>query len=108
MKEFQSAGLNFAEGFLAMMSHMPWYKYFPTPKSVRFVNAVRRLEAIASQLAEERMVELKQKIESNEELEAISFLDQWLLDDSISKMELFSLMRDFLSAGIDTVSANIA
>ena len=53
-------------------------------------------------------MELKQKIESNEEFEAISFLDLRLLDDSISKMELFSLMRDYLSAGIDTVSANIA
>ena len=53
-------------------------------------------------------MELKQKIESNEEFEAISFLDQWLLDDTISRKEIFSLMRDFLSAGIDTVSANIA
>ena len=45
MKEFQSAGINFAEGFLSMMSRIPWYKYFPTSKSVRFVTAVRRLEA---------------------------------------------------------------
>ena len=67
---------------------------------------MRSLEAIASELAEERMTELKQKIESNEEFEAISFLDQWLLDDTISREEIFSLMRDFLSAGIDTVSTN--
>ena len=107
MKEFQSAGLNFAEGFLSMMSHIPWYKFFPTPTSVKLENAVRSIEAIASQLAEERMSELKQKTESNEEFEAISFLDQWLLDDTISRKEIFSLMRDFLSAGIDTVRTNI-
>ena len=89
-----------------MMGLIPWYKFFPTPASVRFVNAVRSLEAIASQLAEERMAELKQKIENNEEFEAISFLDQWLLDDTISREEIFSLMRDFLAAGIDTVSTN--
>jgi len=94
MKEFQSAGINFAEGFLSMMSHMPWYKFFPTPTSVRFENAVRSLEAIASQLAEERMTELKHKIESNEEFEPISFLDQWLLNDIISREEIFSLIRD--------------
>ena len=106
MKEFQSAGLNFIEGLAPMMGLVPWYKYFPTPTSVRFENAVRSLEAIASQLAEERMTELKQKIESNEEFEAISFLDQWLLDDTISREEIFSLIRDFLSAGIDTVITN--
>ena len=89
-----------------MMGLIPWYKFFPTPASVWFENAVRSLEAIASQLAEERMSELKQKIESNKEFEAISFLDQWLLDDTISREEIFSLIRDFLSAGIDTVSAN--
>ena len=107
MKDFQSAGLNFVEGLVPMAGIIPWYKFFPTPTSVRFENAVRSLEAIASQLAEERMSELKQKIENNEEFEAISFLDQWLLDDTISRKEIFSLMRDFLSAGIDTVSVNI-
>ena len=106
MKEFQSAGLGFIEGLAPMMGLIPWYKFFPTPASVRFENAVRSLEAIASQLAEERMSELKQKIENNEEFEAISFLDQWLLDDTISREEIFSLMRDFLSAGTDTVRAN--
>ena len=73
MKEFQSAGLNFIEGLAPMMGLVPWYKYFPTPTSVRFENAVRSLQAIASQLAEERMTELKQKIESNEQLLLVSF-----------------------------------
>ena len=108
MKEFQSAGLSFIDGLAPMMGIIPWYKFFPTPTSVRFENAVRCLEAIASELAEERMTELKQKIDSNEEVEAISFLDQWLLDERISREEIFTLMRDFLSAGIDTVSAYTA
>ena len=108
MKEFQSAGLNFVEGLAPMMGIIPWYKFFPTPRSVRFENAVRCLEAIASELVDERMTELKQKINSNEELEGISFLDQWLLDDRINREEIFTLMRDFLAAGIDTVSTDTA
>ena len=94
MMEFQSAGLSFIEGLVPMTGLIPWYEFFPTPASVRFENAVRSLEAIASQLAEERMTELKHKIESNEEFEPISFLDQWLLNDIISREEIFSLIRD--------------
>ena len=107
MKEFQSAGLSFIDNLAPMSGIIPWYKFFPTPTSVRFENAVRCLEAIARELAEERMTELKQKIDSGEEFEAISFLDQWLLDDRISREDIFTLMRDFLSAGIDTVSIEI-
>ena len=50
---------------------------------------MRSLETIASQLAEERMTELKQMIESNEEFEAISFFDHWLLDDMIIEKRSF-------------------
>ena len=85
------------------MNFIPWHKLFPTPTSVKFKNAVFRLEAIAKELAEERMAELKKKIDSGEEVEGICFLDQWLLDEKINMQEMFSLMRDFLSAGTDTV-----
>ena len=105
MKEFQAAGLCFIESLGPMASFIPWFKFFPTPTSVKFEEAVQCLETIAGELAEERMAELKQKIDSGEEVEGICFLDQWLLDERITKKEMFSLMRDFLSAGIDTVSA---
>lgn len=107
MKEFQSAGLNFIDGLGPMSNPISWYKFFPTPTSVRFENAVRCLETIARELAEEGMTELKQKIDSSEEFEAISFLDQWLLDERISREDICTLVRDFLSAGIDTVSTEI-
>ena len=105
MKEFQMAGISFAIRMVPMMNFIPWHKLFPTPTSVKFKNAVFRLEAIAKELAEERMAELKKKIDSGEEVEGICFLDQWLLDEKISMQEMFSLMRDFLSAGTDTVSS---
>ena len=105
MKEFQAAGLCFIDSLGPMMNMIPWHKFFPTPTSVKFEEAVQCLETIAGELAEERVAELKQKIDSGEEVEGICFLDQWLLDERITKKEMFSLMRDFLSAGIDTVSA---
>ena len=84
-----------------MFSIIPWYRFFPTPASIRFVEAVRQLEEITKELIEEKIAKLVKSGISEEE--CVGFLDQWLMNDKFNKEDIFVLVRDFLSAGIETV-----
>ena len=103
MKLFQQAGVNFLDSLGPLVTLIPLYMYFPTPASVGFVNAVREIEAISAELVDERMAKLKAMMLDGVQFEATCFLDQWLLDETMTRSEMFTLVRDFLAAGIDTV-----
>ena len=101
MKKFQKAGVSFIDGLGPMFAIIPWYKLLPTPASVRFLECVHTLEEITKELIEEKIVKLSQL--ENPEEECVGFLEQWLLNDNFTKKDMYVLVRDFLSAGIDTV-----
>ena len=105
MKKFQKAGVSFIDGLAPMFSIIPWFKLFPTPTSVRFLETVHTLEEITKELIKEKIVKLSQL--ENPEEECVGFLEQWLLNDNFTKKDMFVLVRDFLSAGIDTVCSNM-
>ena len=52
MRKFQKAAVSFLKGFAHMFSIIPWYRFFPTPASIRFVEAVHQLEEITKELIE--------------------------------------------------------
>ena len=103
MKRFQKAGASFVEGFGSLFSGIPLYRLVPTPSSVRFVDAAHQLEEITKELVEEKIAKLS-KSDDVDEVPS-GFLEQWLMSDDFSKEDIAVLMRDFLAAGIDTVSA---
>ena len=104
MRKFQKAAVSFLKGFAHMFSIIPWYRFFPTPASIRFVEAVHQLEEITKELIEEKIAKLVKSGISEEE--CVGFLDQWLMNDKFNKEDINVLVRDFLSAGIDTVSCS--
>ena len=103
MKRFQKAGASFVEEFGSLFSGIPLYRLVPTPSSVRFVDAAHQLEEITKELVEEKIAKLS-KSDNGDKLSS-GFLEQWLMSEDFSKEDIAVLMRDFLAAGIDTVSA---
>ena len=104
MKTFQKTAVRFVEGILPMASPIPLHKFFPTVYSVRFESNARELERISLELLEEKMAALSAALKKGESVEAIGFLEQWLVEERLDQRDVFVLIRDFLSAGIDTVS----
>lgn len=104
MKTFQKAAVQFVEGILPMASPIPLHKLFPTLYSIRFESTARELERISVELLGEKMAALSAALKKGESVEAIGFLEQWLVEERLDQRDIFVLIRDFLSAGIDTVS----
>ena len=104
VRKFKKAAVSFVKGFGHMFSLIPWYRFFPTPASIRFVEAVHQLEEITKELIEEKIAKLVKSDISEDK--CVGFLDRWLMDDKFSKEDINVLVRDFLSAGIDTVSCS--
>ena len=100
MRAFQQAAIQYIDGLTPLLTILPLYKLIPTPSSIRFVNAVQELEEITQNIVEEKSTRLRSKMNKD----AVGFLDQWILNDSFSNDDIFVLVRDFLAAGIDTVS----
>ena len=89
-----------------MASPIPLHKYIPTVYSVRFENTVRELERISLELLGEKMATLSAALKKGENVEPIGFLEQWLVEERLDQKDILVLIRDFLSAGIDTVSSS--
>ena len=106
MKTFQRAAIQFVKGLLPMASPIPLHKYIPTVYSVRFENTVRELERISLELLGEKMATLSAALKKGENVEPIGFLEQWLVEERLDQKDILVLIRDFLSAGIDTVSSS--
>ena len=106
MKTFQKAAVQFIKGLLPMASPIPLHKYVPTVYSVRFENTVRELERISLELLGEKMATLSAALKKGENVEPIGFLEQWLVEERLDQKDILVLIRDFLSAGIDTVSSS--
>lgn len=106
MKTFQKAAIQFIKGLLPMASPIPLHKYIPTIYSVRFENTVRELEQISLELLDEKMAALSAALKEGGNVEPIGFLEQWLVEERLDHKDIFVLIRDFLSAGIDTVSSS--
>ena len=106
MLQFRNAGITFIDCMAPMLSPFSLYKYFPTPTSIRFENVVNYLQEISGEFITERMTKLMEATQRGEKVEAVSFLDQWLLDENISTEDIHMLTRDFLAAGMDTVRCN--
>ena len=106
MKDFQKAAIHFIERLVPMARPLPLHKLFPTISSIRFESSARELERISEELLEEKMATLSAALKRGESVEPIGFLEQWLVEEKLSHKDILVLIRDFLSAGIDTVSCS--
>lgn len=70
----------------------------------RFESNARELECISLELLGEKMAALSAAVKKGESVEAIGFLEQCLVEERLDQRYISVLIRDFLSAGIDTVS----
>ena len=104
MKAFQKAAIQFIEGILPMSNPIPLHKLIPTVSSIRFESSARELERISLELLGEKMAALSTALKKGESVEPIGFLEQWLAEERLDHRDILVLIRDFLSAGIDTVS----
>ena len=101
MVQFQEESICLIEGLGYMAQSIPVYKYIPTPSSRRFMKAVHFLDNISVKFINER----KAVMNDLGTEDSTGFLDQWLVDGKLSTKEIVPLVRDFLVAGVDTVSS---
>ena len=100
MIRFQDESFRLIQGLGYMAQSIPVYKYIPTPKSRKFMKAVRFLDTISVKFINERKAAMT-KLGAEQ---CVGFLDQWLVDGKLTTKEIVPLVRDFLAAGVDTVS----
>lgn len=101
MIQFQDESLHLIQGLAYMAQSIPVYKFIPTRQSRRFMKAIRFLDSISVKFIEERKAALSDLGTE----QCIGFLDQWLVDGKLTAKEIIPLVRDFLAAGVDTVSS---